>query len=271
MKRRKIISSLCKIANFLDKNSFINEADKITKIMIKIANNDDVSKIFNDIESDDNLISQINERDLRSHKIIFEYDINNNEIIDKKEFVTTVTKADIIKRAGLEFVIDSNNLSNGDNFIINIKAINPRNNEKIWEVEYNVSVLDDEKISFDANPMIAKINYEIEDITELSGSDFIRDIVERAQKQTQKYDPALESVRENLGNFPGDAYEKAYNIGLEEARDMYKMYGLPLDDPNIDEMAKVIAQEYSQSEDKSEEKLSLIINQVMMEMMPDDE
>lgn len=272
MKRVKILSSLNKIASILDKNRYVEEADKITEIMTRIANNDDISKIFDDMYSDDDrLTQQIKERDLKSHNIIIEYFINDDEINAKKQFTTTVTKADIIKRASIEFVIDTNNLSNGDYFTVNIKAINPRSDEQIWEVEYDVEVEENEKISFYANPMIAKINYDIEDITEISGSDFINDIVERAKKQPPREDPTLEPIRQNLRNFPGDAYEKAYNIALEEVRDMYTMYGLPLDDPNIDEMAKVVAQEYSQSEDKSEQKLNLIIDEVIMEMMPDNE
>lgn len=273
MKKSKILSSLNKIANILDQNKYVKEADQITNVMIKISQNeDDISKIFRDMSSnDDKITSEINERNLRTHRIVLEYMINDNGVNNQKQFITTVTKTNIIKRAALEYVIDNNNLKSGDSFTLNIKAINPRSQNKIWEVEYDVSVYDDEKISFDANPLISKHNYDMQDITEYAGSDFIKDIVERSMNQPSQEDPSLKSVRENLISFPGDDYEKAYNVGLDEVREMYRMYDLPLDDPNIDEMAKEIAERFSNSDDKTEENLNLIIDMVMMEMMPETE
>ena len=266
MKSRKILAHLEKIANILDENFMSNEADQITKIMLKIANSNEEAIILNDIySSEDKVTNQIQERDLKTHKILLEFQINEDSETITKEFNTKITNADLIKRASIQFVIDSNNLISGDAFTINIKAINPRSNNKIWEVEYFIEIEDDDKISFDASPLIPKQNYEIEDITEHSGSDFISDIVKRSIQQSKNIeDPTIQSARQMMKDMPGDLYEKAYNTALEELRSHMMFESGEVDSDLIDRKAKEIAQRFINSNNKTAEFLNELIDEVII-------
>lgn len=260
MNKRNILASLKNIANYLDEQKLTKEADKLTQIMMRIANEDEISRIFEDIYADEDISNRIKERDLRSYKIILQYEINEEEL-KTKEFITQITSTELIKRASLEFIIDTNKLTSGDSFVVNIKAINPRSDQQIWEVEYLIEVEDDERISFHASPMINKQNYVMRNINEFAGSDFIRDVFERALKSPQKVeDPVITSIKEKLNTLPGDSREKAFNIALEELQSVSES-----DYETISRIANEIADTFANSDNKTAEYLSQLIDQYAYE------
>lgn len=276
MNKRKIISSLNKIANKLDIYKFTKEADAITKIMIKIASSE-YDKIMQDMSSeDDSITSQIKARDLKTHEIIITYIIHEKEIQGQKRFLTTESQTKIIKSAAIEYILMKNNLDTGDDFSIKLQAKNPRSNEKMWEVEYEVKLLPEDDVKLIPNPQISKENYKMQDITEKTGSDHFRQLIQEAMQQAklkmeQKQeivDPELQEIIEGLKKYPGDAREKAYNISMEIIRDLYRSGGFDMNDPNIENMAKEIADYFTQSNNQSAEGLKEIIDDVIYEKFP---
>lgn len=276
MNKRKIISSLNKIANKLDIYKFTKEADAITKIMIKIASSE-YDKIMQDMSSeDDSITSQIKARDLKTHEIIITYIIHEKEIQGQKRFLTTESQTKIIKSAAIEYVLMKHNLDTGDDFSIKLQAKNPRSNEKMWEVEYEVKLLPEDDVKLIPNPQISKENYKMQDITEKTGSDHFRQLIQEAMQQAklkmeQKQeivDPELQEIIEGLKKYPGDAREKAYNISMEIIRDLYRSGGFDMNDPNIENMAKEIADYFTQSNNQSAEGLKEIIDDVIYEKFP---
>lgn len=276
MNKRKIISSLNKIANKLDIYKFTKEADAITKIMIKIASSE-YDKIMQDMSSeDDSITSQIKARDLKTHEIIITYIIHEKEIQGQKRFLTTESQTKIIKSAAIEYILMKHNLDTGDDFSIKLQAKNPRSNEKMWEVEYEVKLLPEDDVKLIPNPQISKENYKMQDITEKTGSDHFRQLIQEAMQQAklkmeQKQeivDPELQEIIEGLKKYPGDAREKAYNISMEIIRDLYRSGGFDMNDPNIENMAKEIADYFTQSNNQSAEGLKEIIDDVIYEKFP---
>ena len=276
MNKRKIISSLNKIANKLDIYKFTKEADAITKIMIKIASSE-YDKIMQDMSyEDDSITSQIKARDLKTHEIIITYIIHEKEIQGQKRFLTTESQTKIIKSAAIEYVLMKHNLDTGDDFSIKLQAKNPRSNEKMWEVEYEVKLLPEDDVKLIPNPQISKENYKMQDITEKTGSDHFRQLIQEAMQQAklkmeQKQeivDPELQEIIEGLKKYPGDAREKAYNISMEIIRDLYRSGGFDMNDPNIENMAKEIADYFTQSNNQSAEGLKEIIDDVIYEKFP---
>lgn len=276
MNKRKIISSLNKIANKLDIYKFTKEADAITKIMIKIASSE-YDKIMQDMSSeDDSITSQIKARDLKTHEIIITYIIHEKEIQGQKRFLTTESQTKIIKSAAIEYVLMKHNLDTGDDFSIKLQAKNPRSNEKMWEVEYEVKLLPEDDVKLIPNPQISKENYKMQDITEKTGSDHFRQLIQEAMQQAklkmeqkqENVDPELQEIIEGLKKYPGDAREKAYNISMEIIRDLYRSGGFDMNDSNIENMAKEIADYFTQSNNQSAEGLKEIIDDVIYEKFP---
>lgn len=109
MNKRKVLASLGEIANTLDNNSMFDEANTVTNIMTKLAN--DEMKDFDLGEED---YSEENEKKLNKKldnlKILFEDDANMMEDDVYPEMLDTFEDDDFYEDEDMDFETDDDDL-----------------------------------------------------------------------------------------------------------------------------------------------------------------
>ena len=266
MNKRKILSSINKIANELDNNSLHQEADQLTKIMIKIASefsDEDFKELLERSKKPqplENVDDSLSVHNPKVYRIKMSYEIIDTEIKETETYLTEEKSIDQLIVNSVKFIRRKHNLKLSDDVSIHLelRAENPRTEREIWAGGYDYKQSDGEVDLEEDKRGFREENYEAENIDD--GESFMetaRKIMEQMQRGElpAARDPLEEAVERGMRSFPGDEYEKAYNTALEDIQSAFEYEERKPTSQQMADKAKEVAETYIANENRTPQDL----------------